>query len=562
MDADLAIAIVETLLAPKSLTAIQSQIVRGVVAGESYQQISIAAETSSTEHPHRKTVRKYQLGYIKETSAQLWQTLSLRLGKKVTKKSLVAILYWYIKQTEPNRGSHTVVRSAKAADWGDGNAPSYQSETARPFYGRIEELTTLTSWCLQQRCRAISLIGMGGMGKSTLAWEFAHQIADNFELTIWRSLLKTPLATELCTDLLRFLLPQPLEALPERIEGQIALLIDRLSRQRCLLIFDNVESILAERVRTGHYLPGYEDYERLFKALSDLPHQSCLLIASREQPQTIARAQIAHPQLVRSLDVRGLSADCGHQLIQSYGCPALPSWMWQEVYQHYGGNPLALKIAAIAAVELTGGGAKVLELYPLMRDGKLPFRGIDDILERQFDRLSDVEQHLVYWLAIEREPITLTQLRANILPDPQIDGEIFNALQSLLRRGIVLRQKQLWTLQPVTIAYVTQRAIDKIVAELCPLAAGAEPQQQFHYLDTYALLRTTATDSLRQAQRRALIQPICDRLLETWLDRSALRHHLQQISIHWHTITPPPPGYLVENILTLLTELAPERSRT
>jgi hypothetical protein len=481
----------------------------------------------------------------------------LCLGKKVTKKSLVAILYWYVQQTEPNQGTYTGAMSVKLADWGDGlYASSSQNAVAQTFYGRSEELTMLVNWCLQQRCRAISLIGMGGMGKSTLAWEFAHQIADRFELTIWRSLLNAPSATELCTDLLRFLLPQSLEELPDRIEGQIALLIDRLSRQRCLLIFDNVESILAERVRTGQYLPGYEDYDRLFKALSDLPHQSCLLITSREQPQTLARSQIANPQLVRSLDIGGLSSDCGHQLIQSYGCGALPSWMWQEVHQHYGGNPLALKIAAIAAVELTGGGAKVLELYPLMRDGKLPFREIDDLLERQFDRLSDVEQQLVYWLAIEREPISLSQLRANLSPDPQIDGEIFNALQSLLRRGIVVRQEQSWTLQPVTIAYVTQRTIAKIVTELSPLAAEAESPQQFHYLNAYALLRSTATVPLRQAQYRALVLPICERLLEMWRDRSALTHHLQQISNHWQILAPPPPGYLVENILNLLTELA------
>ena len=80
--------------------------------------------------------------------------------------------------------------------------------------------------------------------------------------------------------------------------------------------------------------------------------------------------------------------------------------MWQEVHKHYGGNPLALKIAAITAVEITGGGEKVLELYPMIKRGQLQFRNIDDVLCRQFERLSDIEQQLVYWLAIEREPVT------------------------------------------------------------------------------------------------------------------------------------------------------------
>jgi hypothetical protein len=210
---------------------------------------------------------------------------------------------------------------------------------------------------------------------------------------------------------------------------------------------------------------------------------------------------------------------------------------------------------------MTGGGEKVLELYPLMRDGKLPFQGIEDVLARQFDRLSDVEQQLVYWLAIDREPITLCQLRAHLLPDPHIDGEIFNALQSLLRRRIVIRQEQLWTLQPVTIAYVTRRAIERLTIELSPgVATSTGLQQQFHHLNTYAIICATAKDHLHQAQRRTMLQPLCDRLLTIWLDRSALTHHLQQISIRWQTLVPPPPGYLVGNVLDLIIELTPDRS--
>lgn len=558
MDAARAIAIIETLLAPKSLTVIQRQIVRGVIAGESYQQIIVAAEASSIERQDRKTAKKYQIGYVKETGAQLWQALSLRLGQKVTKKSLVAVLYWYVKQAESSTAPPSATQSVRTTDWGEGIP---ELGTQQRFYGRKEELATLTSWCLDRRCRAISPIGMGGMGKSTLVWEFAHQVEVHFEFTIWRSLLNPPSAAELCTDLLRFLMPHSLGELPASLDGRIALLIDRLKRNRCLLIFDNVESILADRVRTGQYLPGYEDYDRLFKAIAELPHQSCAILTSREQPHTLTRSQIANPQLVRSLAVGGLSAEAGHQLIQSYGCAALPDRMWQEVHQHYGGNPLALKIAAITAVELTGGGEKVLELYPLMREGKLPFRGIDDVLARQFERLSDVEQQLVYWLAIEREPINLSQLRAHLLPDPHIDGEILNALQSLLRRRIIICQDRVWALQPVTIAYVTQRALDLLAIELSPRTmARIELQQQFHHLNTYAIVRATAKDYLRQAQRRARLQPLCARLLTIWPDRSALTHHLRQILSGWQTLVPPPSGYLAGNILNLLIELAPDRS--
>ena len=42
MDASLALAIIETVLAPKSLSSVQIQIICGVITGCSYQQIAVA----------------------------------------------------------------------------------------------------------------------------------------------------------------------------------------------------------------------------------------------------------------------------------------------------------------------------------------------------------------------------------------------------------------------------------------------------------------------------------------------------------------------------------------
>jgi WD40 repeat protein len=560
MDVDRALAIIKTVLAPKSLTSVQIQIIQGVIAGQSYQEIA------AIERPDRANHRAggYKLAYIKETGSQLWQTLSQRLGHKVTKKSLVAVLVWYEKQldriSDPDR-------AAKLTDWGEGlQRPGVEiDEFSDRFYGREAELATLTDWCVRDRCRTISLVGMGGMGKSTLAWELAHRLAGEFDRTIWRSLLNVPPVKDLCADLLRFLSPQSMLDLPETLEGQIELLIASLNRERCLLVLDNVESILAERVQTGRYLSDCEDYDRLFKSIGELAHQSCLLLTSCEKPHTIVRLEITNSQLVRSIDIGGLTSDVAHELVRSCGCPQIPPQMWQEVYTHYSGNPLALKIAALAAVEMTGGGEAVLGLYPLMTGGKLPFRNIDDILHRQFERLSAVEQQLVYWLAIEREAVTSSELRANLIPDPTLQGEILSALQSILRQYIAIRQGQSWKLPPVTIAYVTQRSISAFVAALTldPTEIDRDNlPRQFAHLNTYAIVRAQARDYLRQVQIQSILRPIVDRLLTIFPNRAGLTRHLQQILNCWQLLDPIPPGYLAGNILNLLAELAPNRSIT
>src|SRR5260370_37046549 len=47
----------------------------------------------------------------------------------------------------------------RRVDWGEGLAvPS--------FYDREEEMASLTKWEVQERCRVVSVLGMGGIGKS------------------------------------------------------------------------------------------------------------------------------------------------------------------------------------------------------------------------------------------------------------------------------------------------------------------------------------------------------------------------------------------------------------
>ncbi|WP_373542415.1 NB-ARC domain-containing protein [Chamaesiphon sp.] len=570
MDADRAIAIINTVLAPKSLKLVQIQIIRGVLAGDSYQQIAATGSNSSpaqlgvtkTDHPRPDV---YQIGYVRATAASLWQCLSQRLGQKVTKKSLAAVLLWYSMQlgVELVEAAATAADPTRAArqrsdpDWRKSARYPIDPNIEPQFYGRTEEIATLTDWCLYERCRVICLIGMGGVGKTTLVWEIARQLESYFDLTIWRSLLNLPPLTEFCTEQIQCLSPQPV-ALPRSAEGQIDLLIAGLKLNRCLLIIDNVESILAGQVQSGQYLPGYEGYDRLLRSLGELPHQSCVLLISREKPHSIARAEIVNPQLVRSLTLDGLSAAAGHQLIQAYGCPPLPAQIWQEVHGHYGGNPLALKIAAIAAVEITGGGEKVLELYPLMQQGQLQFRTIDDVLYRQFERLSAIEQQLVYWLAIAREPIAGSALRANLVLNTRAPGEILNALQSLARRCIATYDDRTWSIQPVMVTYVTNRSIERFAAELSPPITGdlapTDLQHRFGHLNTYAIIQATATDALRQTQMQSVLRPILARSILAWGNRADFSQHLQQILRQWQTLDPIPPGYLASNILNLLIE--------
>jgi transcriptional regulator with XRE-family HTH domain len=63
---------------------------------------------------------------------------------------------------------------------------------ASMFYGRETELAQLWQWIVTQRGRVVGLLGIGGIGKSTIAVKAALQMQYEFEVVVWRSLANAP----------------------------------------------------------------------------------------------------------------------------------------------------------------------------------------------------------------------------------------------------------------------------------------------------------------------------------------------------------------------------------
>lgn len=77
------------------------------------------------------------------------------------------------------------------------------------FYGREWEQAQLAEWILQEHCRVVGVLGLGGIGKSALSVRLMHQIATQFDVVIWRSLRDSPICKGLIDDCLRGIAPQP-----------------------------------------------------------------------------------------------------------------------------------------------------------------------------------------------------------------------------------------------------------------------------------------------------------------------------------------------------------------
>lgn len=342
-------------------------------------------------------------------------------------------------------------------------------------------MTTLSSWIIQERCRLVALVGIGGIGKTALSVKLAQDIQSKFEFVIWRSLRNAPTLETLLADLVSFLSNQ------QDIKAEVGRLAHWLRSHRCLVVFDNVETIFQAGDRAGQYRAGYEGYGELFKLLSEVQHQSCVLLTSREKPAEIAALE--GTEAVRSLQLKG-STRTAQALIASKGLLGSEADK-QRLAEYYGCNPLAIKIVASSIQDIFDGDVEQF----LLQDTIL-FNGARRLLEEQFKRLSNLEQSIMYWLAINRDWTTIAELVEDMAPPPS-RAKLLEALESLSWRNLIERRQGSYTQQPVVMEYCTEVLVEQVANELV--------NQEIDVLGSHALLKTTVKEYIRETQKRLIL---------------------------------------------------------
>src|SRR5438445_1406169 len=151
-------------------------------------------------------------------------------------------------------------------DWGD--APDVLG-----FVGRLEELAMVRDWVLGQHCRVVGVLGIGGIGKTSIAAKLAKDVAPAFQRVYWRSLRNAPPVSEWLVDAIGFLSGQQLVA-PRGEAARLAVLLELLRDRASLLVLDNFETLLEPRQREGGYREGFAGYGALLRAIGETAHQS------------------------------------------------------------------------------------------------------------------------------------------------------------------------------------------------------------------------------------------------------------------------------------------------
>jgi WD domain, G-beta repeat len=413
---------------------------------------------------------------------------------------------------------------ARRHDWGD--APA-----APVVQGRAEELATLARWVTEEHCRLVEILGVGGIGKTTVAARLAYELAPTFAVVYWRSLRNALPVEEWLAGAIAALSAGQAVAL-EGFAARLVLLVELLRAQRALLVLDNLETILEPGAPAVRYRAGYEGYGAVLARLAESTHQSCLLLTSREQPLQ------ADDATVRSLRLEGLGVDAGRLLLGGRGL-ASDTAAWQALVDRYGGNPLALSIVGETIGVVFRGDTAAF----LAQDVAV-FGGIRQLLEEQVGRLSALEQTILTGLAVEREPVGFAALVADLGPGVG-RGEAVEAVEALLRRSLLeWGTGGSFTLQPVVLEYATARLVAAIAQEI----RAGEPT----LLVRRALLKAQAKDYVRRSQERLIAQPLLERVNESLGSAAAVERQLLALLGRWRGQPAAEQGYGPGNVVNLL----------
>ena len=511
----------------EQLTSTQHKILRRLLVGETDEQIA------NSFHIAKSTVRKHVQNICKAFELQK------ETDKQSSKRAeLVALFSKYKPELinpnqENSNNNNLTVSSANVPkiDWGE--APN-----SSVFYGRNHELNTLSKFILDDQCNLVAVLGMGGIGKTTLASKLSQEICSQFDYIIWRSLREAPKIKDVLAEIIKFISNQQEINLPDSLGGKITRLIHYLKASKCLLILDNVESIMQSGNYVGEYLTGYEGYGDLFTRIGESLHQSCLLITSREKPKEITLLEAI--SAVSSLQLIGLDISAGQNILAKYGSLSGSENEWKVVIQAYAGNPQALKfVAKMIEASLNGNISTFVVNY--LNEGQVIFNNIRELLESQFQRLSELEKSVMYWLAINREPCSILELQEDIISLlPQIS--LLEALASLLRRDFIEKSHgDKFSLQNVIMEYMTDKLIGEVWQEI--------KTENIQLLNSHALIKAQSKDYVREAQIRLILKPIKEKLLLA--NRNTLTHLLTKQKQNFYHI----PGYFGGNIVNLLCQL-------
>ncbi len=427
----------------KPLNTIQKAILEGSWQGQSYQEIGNKYHRSET--------------HIREEGAKLWKLLSEVLEKDIKKSTSRSVLERvYIKSLKNsniysingNNNNLCPTENTRLYNENDLNSnnnyqysQTYHDLTLAPqiieFYDQENELATISNWVFKQNTRLIAVLGLWGIGKTTLVKRFIDLNLEQFEVVIWKS-LKFPKSLDLwLNDLLNTCQKEPKESTDNKIQQ----LLEVLSNHKCLIVLDDFQNLFAVGQMAGNYQPEYSSYQHFLKLIAEIQHQSHFILISQEKSAEMNYLNQENSP-IQCLELSGFEAI---YFLENKGLQDGERWL--ELIQLYEGNPFYLIDIAVLIKDVFDG--KVNDF--LAENSLVITNKMQSHLKQIFGRCSPLAQQIALELSKVDQPLSREELKNNL---DLSASDLINGLQSLQQRYLIQREQNRFQLSSIFKAYI------------------------------------------------------------------------------------------------------------
>jgi hypothetical protein len=427
----------------KHMDDLQKAVIEGTWQRQTYE--NIAQEHHATKN------------HVGDVGYKLWQLLSEELGEDISKlnfRSTIERLGFadspiIIQSHNTNRNSSNSFNICTKE-----NQDTYQQENDKNknyhdlilatkiinFYNRKTELETLSNWILNQNIRLISVLGLSGIGKTTLVKKFVDLNLENFEIIIWKN-LRFPKPLELIFDEILTTCHQEFQ---DNISDKIKQISTLLTEKKALIILDDVQNLFINGELAGQYQTQYLNYQKWFKTLTESQHQSTIILISQEQcPEMHCSDEELYP--IQCLELSGLD---NTEILENKNLKDPDRW--SELISLYQGNPKYLQDITILIKDFFDDSVAefLAEEQPILTNQ------MRSQFKQLFTNLSPLEQQLALEFSGFQEPVPRETLKENLNLS---STDFINALQSLEKRHLISKikaDKTLFDLSPIFKEYV------------------------------------------------------------------------------------------------------------
>ncbi|WP_414552989.1 NB-ARC domain-containing protein [Anabaena sp. CCY 0017] len=412
------------------LTDLQKSAVKGIWQSQTYSEI---ADEFGYESEN----------YVGNVSRYLYKILSKELGEDITKSNFCWSIERIANSFNPQLigigiknhinwcSSNTDIQEPEIDGEDKFKQKTYyinlkQSPQIIHFYGRIKELSTLSQWVENPKTRLISVLGILGIGKSTLVRHLIDTqeiLLDHFDAIIWKNI---KLNSSLNSLLIEILIELNVNEEDINTNNLLSLLIKIFNQKRCLIILDNIEEIFASQQYSGQYKPEHQDYKAFLQMITGIEHQSCVILISQEKCQEmVSLDKELYPS--HCLELSGLG-DAATEILKSQELKNEENWL--ELINLYESHPRYLQDIGLLIKEIFN--CEVSEF--LKENTVIVSEDFKSLLNSIFTNLSDVEKTILFKMVAQEQPMSRDDIKQSLSLSSM---DIINGLQSLKRRFLL-----------------------------------------------------------------------------------------------------------------------------